>query len=90
MLCSRIGFSDLVEERWHVNGRHYQRTCEDWLKLQDARREKVMPILRESYGDGAELWFQRWRVFFMACAELFGYNAGNEWFVSRYLLKKAK
>lgn len=78
-----------VEEHWRVNGCHYQRTCEDWLKLQDARREQIMPILRESYGDGAELWFQRWRVFFMACAELFGYNDGNEWFVGHYLLKRA-
>lgn len=77
-----------VEEHWRVNGRHYQRTCEDWLKLQDARREQIVPILRESYGDQAELWFQRWRVFFMACAELFGYNDGNEWFVGHYLLKK--
>ena len=78
-----------VEEHWRVNGRHYQRTCDDWLKLQDARREQIMPILRDSYGDQAELWFQRWRVFFMACAELFGYNDGNEWFVGHYLLKKA-
>jgi cyclopropane-fatty-acyl-phospholipid synthase len=78
-----------VEEHWHVNGRHYQRTCEDWLKLQDARREQIMPILRECYGDQAELWFQRWRVFFMSCAELFGYNDGNEWFVGHYLLRKA-
>ncbi|MBC7962012.1 MAG: class I SAM-dependent methyltransferase [Steroidobacteraceae bacterium] len=78
-----------VGEHWRVNGLHYRRTCEDWLKLQDARREQIMPILRESYGDQAELWFQRWRVFFMACSELFGYNDGNEWFVGHYLLVKA-
>ena len=66
----------LIEDHWRVNGRHYQQTCEDWLKLHDARQEKIMPILQETYGDSAELWFQRWRVFFMACAELFGYNTG--------------
>ncbi|MBL0225069.1 MAG: class I SAM-dependent methyltransferase [Geobacteraceae bacterium] len=78
----------LVEDHWRVNGRHYQQTCEDWLRLQDGRREQIMPILQEVYGDEAELWFQRWRVFFMACAELFGYNNGNEWFVGHYLLRK--
>ena len=80
----------LVEDHWRVNGRHYQQTCEEWLKLQDARREQILPILQEVYGDEAELWFQRWRVFFMACAELFGYNNGNEWFVGHYLLRKSR
>jgi len=77
-----------VEDHWRVNGRHYQQTCEDWLKLQDARREQILPIFNDIYGADAELWFQRWRVFFMACAELFGYKNGNEWFVGHYLLRK--
>ena len=76
----------LVENHWRVNGRHYQQTCEDWLRLLDARGEQIMPILEDAYGEQAEIWFQRWRVFFMACAELFGYNNGNEWFVGHYLL----
>lgn len=77
-----------VESHWRVNGRHYQQTCEDWLRLLDARRDAVMPILAEAYGEEAAVWLQRWRVFFMACAELFGYNRGNEWFVGQYLLGK--
>ncbi len=77
-----------VEDHWRVNGRHYQQTCEDWLRLMDARVEQVMPILQQAYGDGADIWFQRWRVFFLACAELFGFNHGNEWFVGHYLLRK--
>jgi len=77
-----------VEQHWRVNGRHYQQTSEDWLKLQDAHRDEIMPILQEVYGSEAHIWFQRWRVFFMACAELFGYNGGNEWFVGHYLLRK--
>ena len=79
----------VVEDHWRVNGRHYQRTCEDWLKLQDARREQVMAILNKAYGRDAEVWFHRWRVFFMACAELFGFRGGDEWFVSHYLLRPA-
>jgi len=67
-----------VEDHWRVNGRHYQQTNEDWLKLQDAHRDEIMPNLQEVYGSEAHIWFQRWRVFFMACAELFGYNGGNE------------
>lgn len=77
-----------VEEHWRVNGRHYQKTCEHWLRRQDARREQILPILSGVYGLDAAIWFRRWRVFFMACAELFGFNGGNEWFVSHYLLGK--
>ena len=79
-----------VEDHWRVNGRHYQQTCQDWLRLMDARQEQVMAILQQTYGDEAEVWFRRWRVFFMACAELFGFNRGNEWFVSHYLLRKVR
>ena len=77
-----------VEDHWRVSGSHYQRTCEDWLRLMDERRGRIMPILETAYGGEAGVWFQRWRVFFMACSELFGTNKGNEWFVSHYLLRK--
>ena len=77
-----------VEDHWRVNGRHYQRTCDSWLERMDGERRKVLKIFREVYEGEALVWFQRWRVFFMACAELFGYGDGNEWFVSHYLLRK--
>jgi cyclopropane-fatty-acyl-phospholipid synthase len=75
---------DLVVERnWRVNGVHYHKTCEAWLARQDARRDALLPILADVYGDGeAERWFQRWRIFFLACSELFGYRGGNEWWVT--------
>jgi cyclopropane-fatty-acyl-phospholipid synthase len=75
---------DLVVERnWRVNGVHYQKTCEAWLARQDAHRDSLLPILADVYGDGeANRWFQRWRVFFLACSELFGYRGGNEWWVT--------
>jgi cyclopropane-fatty-acyl-phospholipid synthase len=76
-----------VMRKWEVPGRHYQATCEAWLRNMDARREAVRPVLARAYGaDQVGRWWVRWRVFFMACAELFGYAGGREWFVAHYLL----
>ena len=73
----------LVEEKWHVNGVHYQKTSDAWLARQDERRDELLPILAEIYGaEDARLWNQRWRLFFLACSELFGYRQGNEWWVT--------
>lgn len=78
-----------LEEQWHFEGHHYQRTLEAWLANQDRHRDEIMALFRESYGpEQAERWFQRWRVFFMACAELFGYRHGEEWGVSHYRFGK--
>ncbi|GHB97527.1 cyclopropane-fatty-acyl-phospholipid synthase [Thermomonas carbonis] len=77
-----------IEDRWLVDGTHYQRTANHWLDNQDARHDEVMAILREAYGDAAKLWFQRWRMFWMACAELFGYDHGREWMVAHYRFSK--
>ncbi|KAB2931694.1 MAG: class I SAM-dependent methyltransferase [Candidatus Contendobacter sp.] len=78
-----------LEEQWHLNGRHYQRTLEAWLVNQDRHRAELLALFRETYGSAqAERWFQRWRVFFMACAELFGYRNGEEWGVSHYRFGK--
>ena len=77
-----------LEKRWRVNGRHYQRTCEAWLQNQDRYRAEIMTLFRETYGSDANRWFHRWRVFFMACAELFGFRNGEEWGVSHYLFHK--
>lgn len=74
-----------VERHWRVNGTHYQRTLEAWLARLDAQRERVEAALRESYGEGPHrLWRQRWRLFFMACAELFGWQDGETWHVAHY------
>ncbi|MDS4019849.1 MAG: cyclopropane-fatty-acyl-phospholipid synthase family protein [Candidatus Competibacter sp.] len=78
-----------LEEQWHFNGRHYQRTLEAWLANQDRHRKEILALFRATYGpEQAERWFQRWRVFFMACAELFGYRNGEEWGVSHYRFGK--
>jgi cyclopropane-fatty-acyl-phospholipid synthase len=77
-----------LEERWQLPGTHYQRTANHWLQRQDDNREEVMAVLREAYGNDAARWHQRWRMFWMACAELFGYAAGGEWQVAHYLFRK--
>ena len=77
----------VVLHRWRVNGVNYQKTCEAWLARQDARRDAVLRALADTYGAGQErLWFRRWRLFFLACSELFGYRNGNEWWVSHVLM----
>jgi cyclopropane-fatty-acyl-phospholipid synthase len=74
-----------LEDQWRVSGTHYERTSNDWLANQDREKDAVMAVLTEAYGaDEAALWFQRWRMFFMAVAELFGYAGGTEWLVSHY------
>ena len=78
----------LVRE-WRWRGEHYQKTANAWLANMDARREAIMPILVQTYGaDQAPLWWMRWRLFFMACAETFGYQNGQVWRVAHYLFQR--
>ena len=80
-----------IEKRWHWNGTHYARTCNAWLQRMDSNRQQIMPVLEACYGEpNGSLWWQRWRIFFMACAELFDYDDGQEWFVGHYLLSRAE
>jgi cyclopropane-fatty-acyl-phospholipid synthase len=71
---------------WRLDGRHYARTLESWLVRMDAARDDLVPLFRRVYGDEhAGGWWHRWRVFFLACAELFAFRDGDEWGVSHYL-----
>jgi cyclopropane-fatty-acyl-phospholipid synthase len=74
-----------LEEQWTWDGRHYEKTANAWLALLDARRAEARAVLAPVYGEAAvQQWIQRWRIFFMACAELFGLNRGQEWMVCHY------
>ena len=75
-------------QRWRWNGQHYARTAEAWLANMDAARDRAWPLFAATYQDDASAWWVRWRVFFMACAELFGYAEGQEWWVSHYLFTR--
>jgi len=78
-----------IERDWKVNGSHYARTSEAWLRTMDANRKIITPILEKTYGrENADKWRTYWRIFFMSCAELWGYRNGEEWLVSHYLFTK--
>ncbi len=82
------GFS--LEKQWALSGRHYSQTLEAWLHIMDNKQEEIWPIFQEVYGAGeAERWWNYWRVFFLASSEFFGFNKGNEWFISHYLFEKS-
>ena len=78
-----------VEEHWQVDGTHYARTANHWLESLDRERGRLMPVLADTYGPAeARRWLHRWRLFFMGCAELFGYADGREWSVTHVRLRR--
>jgi cyclopropane-fatty-acyl-phospholipid synthase len=80
-----------IADHWQVDGKHYQQTSEHWLQNMDKHRADIEPILAATYGaDQLKRWWVYWRVFFMSCAELWGYAKGREWIVSHYLFQKPK
>ncbi len=86
-----LNFQDDVklQQQWWVSGTHYEKTSNHWLAGMDARKAEIMKVFRAGYGEkDAVIWFNRWRMFYMAVAELFGYNHGNEWGVAHYLFTK--
>ena len=78
-----------LKQQWRLSGTHYEKTANHWLANQDAHRDEVLRVLESAYGAReAGRWHQRWRMFWMACAELFGYRDGNEWLVGHYLFAR--
>jgi cyclopropane-fatty-acyl-phospholipid synthase len=78
-----------LEQQWWIDGTHYERTANDWLAGMDARRDEILAVFRAGYGAAdAALWFRRWRMFYMAVAELFGFRRGAEWGVAHYRFRR--
>jgi cyclopropane-fatty-acyl-phospholipid synthase len=56
----------------------------------DENREEILKIFKDELSkEEARQTFNRWRIFFLACAETFRFRNGQEWWVSHYLFKKS-
>jgi cyclopropane-fatty-acyl-phospholipid synthase len=78
-----------LKQRWRWDGTHYEKTANAWLHNMDLNKDKITPILQSTYGaENTEQWRNRWRIFYMACAELFGYRHGQEWWVTHYQFER--
>jgi len=77
-----------IVNHWRVNGQHYEKTAEAWLANMDRNETEIRALFAQTYGAGQETrWWVYWRVFYMACAELWGFRSGGEWMVSHYLFQ---
>ncbi len=80
-----------IETSWVIDGQNYEKTCRAWIDKLYRNRKQVEQLFANVYGnDQKKNWFHRWRLFFLACAELFGFDSGKEWYVSHYLFKKSR
>lgn len=77
-----------LENQIDWNGKHYEKTSNTWLKMMDSKPDEISACLKSAYGEDWKMWRQRWRMFYMACAELFGFRDGNEWYVTHSLFRK--
>ncbi len=74
-----------IDRHWRWGGTHYQKTANAWLENMDRNQDAILAEFRKIYGDDdSGKWWMRWKIFFMACAELFGHNNGQDWWVSHY------
>ena len=65
--------------------------AEHWLKNLDMNKDRALKIFAKNVhpnGDSPAVIVNRWRIFFMACAELWNFDEGQEWFVGHYLFSK--
>ena len=87
-LLPRMSGELRLQQDWELSGQHYEKTSNAWLARMDAQKAEILPLMGEIYGKDQQLkWWVYWRVFFMACAELFGHDQGQQWQVSHSLFK---
>jgi len=86
-----------LRDHWLLSGNHYQKTARAWLEKTDTHHEEILCLFESTYAANlsgparkaeAQKWLVRWRIFYMACEELWGYANGSEWGVSHYLFHK--
>jgi len=88
-LLSHFNRDLIIDNEWKVNGIHYHKTAEAWLQNMDKNKSHIRSIFSETYGkEHATKWWSYWRIFFMACSELWKTKNGDEWIVSHYLMKR--
>lgn len=77
---------DLVlTNQWRWSGTHYQKTAEAWLENMRLHRAELERLFEQVYrGQSPALWYRRWRILYLAGAEMFGMHRGEEWYVSHY------
>jgi cyclopropane-fatty-acyl-phospholipid synthase len=78
-----------IERSWRISGLHYRRTLDAWLERLDQHRPQAERVLNEAGESDPAVAVQRWRMFLMACSELFGFRGGNVWGVSHHLLRRS-
>jgi cyclopropane-fatty-acyl-phospholipid synthase len=78
----------VLESQWWLDGTHYERTAAAWRRNLESRRTEVIEVLRAHYGPQAGVWYRRWRMFLLACEELFAFSGGREWGVGHYRLAR--
>lgn len=84
ILCAQEDWH--LVRRWRWAGEHYRRTCRAWLERMDSHEAEIMPLFAATYGQPqARIWWHRWRIFFLACAETFGFRGGSEYWVGHWL-----
>ena len=83
--------SDLnYQKSWMLSGTHYEKTSNAWLEKMDLNKTKILELFRKKNSNSiAKKKFHFWRLFFIACAEIFGYDGGSEWVVSHHLFRKS-
>ena len=78
-----------IVQRWELSGEHYRKTARAWLERLDSNAEAVARALDSELNVHTPRRLrQRWRMFFIACEELFGWRGGNEWLIAHYLFRR--
>jgi len=78
------------QKSWMLSGEHYEKTSNAWLDKMDQNKKEILSLFERSNSSSiAKRKFHFWRLFYIACAEIFGYDNGNEWVVSHHLFKKS-